>query len=105
VYWLLGIPSGSRHPDLAYAFLRHLMTARMDKLLTMEGGIGCRRSTWLDPEVARLAPFFHRLAQLHENARELPRRADWPDIAHRLDRLVVEAIASDDPIPVLLDPV
>lgn len=103
VYWLLGIPIDSPHPDLAYTFLRHCMTAKMDKLLTLQGGIGCRRSTWLDPDVARVAPFFNRLPRLHENARELPRRADWPAIAHRIDQLVVQAIDTTDPIALLLE--
>ncbi len=102
VYWLLGIPAGSGHPDLAYAFLRHCATAKMDKLLTLQGGIGCRRSTWADPEVARITPFFNRLPQLHENARELPRRADWPAIAHRIDQLVLDTINTTEPIALLL---
>jgi len=103
VYWLLAIPSGCRDRDMAYAFLRHCMTPEMDKLLTLEGGIGCRRSTWLDPDVARVAPFFNRLPELHRNARELPRRADWPGIAHVIDELVVEAINGADPIPSILE--
>jgi multiple sugar transport system substrate-binding protein len=103
VYWLLAIPTACPHRALAYAFLRHCLTAEMDKLLTLEGGIGCRRSTWLDPDVARLAPFFHRLPQLHENARELPRRADWPDIAHQIDNLVMQAINSSEPISQLIN--
>ncbi len=103
VYWLLGIPIDSPHPGLAYRFLRHCVTANMDKLLTLQGGIGCRRSTWLDPDVARVAPFFERLPQLHENARELPRRADWPAIAELIDELVRQAIETADPIALLLE--
>lgn len=102
VYWLLAIPVACRRPEAAYAFLRHCLSPEMDKLLTIEGGIGCRRSTWLDPEVARVAPFFKSLAQLHENARELPCRPDWPDIAGVIDHLVMQAISVPDPIPVLL---
>lgn len=103
VYWLLAIPTGSPRPDVAYAFLRHCMTAEMDKLLTLEGGIGCRQSTWLDPDVARVAPFFNRLTELHRNARELPCRADWPAIAHIIDDVVVHAIGSSDPIASILE--
>lgn len=103
VYWLLGIPISSRNPDLAYAFLRHCSTVQMDKLLTLQGGIGCRRSTWLDADVTRVAPFFDRLPHLHENARELPRRSDWPAIAHRIDELVVQVVDSRDPITLLLE--
>jgi multiple sugar transport system substrate-binding protein len=103
VYWLLAIPIASPHRDVAYDFLRHCMTAEMDKVLTLEGGIGCRRSTWLDPDVARVAPFFNRLPQLHENARELPCRADWPAIGHVIDDIVVQTISGSDSISLILE--
>ena len=44
--------------------MRHLATAAMDKLTTLEGAIGVRRSTWADPEINRLIPFFHKLEEL-----------------------------------------
>ncbi len=58
VYWLLAVAAGSPHPDVAYAFARHCCTPAMDKLTTLEGGIGCRLSTWSDPEVNALIPFY-----------------------------------------------
>mgnify|MGYP000001650460 FL=1 len=45
VYWLYTIGTGSKHKKLAYDFLRFATTAASDKLLTTEGGIGCRKST------------------------------------------------------------
>ncbi len=72
VFWVIALASGSRRKDLARAFLRQLATAPMDKLTTLEGAIGVRRSTWGDEEVNRLIPFYHRLDALHEHARELP---------------------------------
>jgi multiple sugar transport system substrate-binding protein len=88
VYWLLGIPKTSIHPDLAYEFLRHCGSQEMDRLLTLEGGVGCRRSTWSDGEVNRRVRFFHKLERLHENAWELPQRSDWPAIAKQIDQLM-----------------
>lgn len=102
VYWLLAIGAGSRHPDAAYAFLRHVCTPAMDKLATLAGCIGCRRSTWDDPEVATAIPFMPRLAALHEQTRELPRSADLPRLSHIIDEVVQRAILGDEPTATIL---
>jgi multiple sugar transport system substrate-binding protein len=98
IYWILSIASGSRHREIAYNFLRHCLTARMDKLLTLEGAIGCRKSTWNDPDVNRTVPFYNRLESLHTNAREIPRLAEWPRIASSIDELMLNVIQTDKPI-------
>ena len=46
-----------------------------DVILTMEGGIGCRRSTWFDPQVNRVIPYYSRMAEIHGYASTLPRSA------------------------------
>jgi multiple sugar transport system substrate-binding protein len=98
VYWLLSIGSGSPHRDLAFRFLRHCADPAMDRLLTLEGGIGCRKSTWRDAEVNRAVPFYHKLESLHANARELPRLERWPELAKTIDMLVLEAIDGQRPV-------
>jgi multiple sugar transport system substrate-binding protein len=98
VYWTLGVGSGSPHRDIAYRFVRHCMSPAMDKLLTLEGAIGCRKSTWADPDVNRIIPYYHRLAKLHDTARELPRLSHWNDLAALIDELVLEVINTDAPI-------
>ena len=96
VYWLLAVAAGSPHPDVAYAFARHCCTPAMDKLTTLEGGIGCRLSTWADPEVNELIPFYSDLPLLHEGARTLPRSRDLPALVHIIDEVVQAAISSDE---------
>ncbi len=91
IYWLLAIAAGSPHARVAWRFLRHTMSAAMDKLLTLEGAIGCRASTWRDGDVNRTVPFFQRLEALHTHARELPRRADWPQVARLLEDTLIAA--------------
>ncbi|MBS1804494.1 MAG: extracellular solute-binding protein [Acidobacteria bacterium] len=103
VYWLLSVPSGTVHPDVAWKFLRHVMTPEMDRVTTLSGAIGCRMSTWNDSEVNSRIPFYHRLAVLHETAREIPMRNDWDQIAHKIDRLVTSAITTRIPIRQLLE--
>jgi multiple sugar transport system substrate-binding protein len=101
-YWLLAIGKGSCHRDIAYRFLSHCMTGPMDKLLTLEGGIGCRKSTWSDLEIQAIVPAYSRLEELHSVARELPRRSDWPEIAKRIDSVMLEGMNTDEPIHSIL---
>jgi multiple sugar transport system substrate-binding protein len=102
VFWVLALASGSRQKDLAWSSMRHIATAPMDKLTTLEGAIGVRRSTWADPEVNRLIPFFHELEVLHEHARELPAHPRLADIAHVIDDLLARATATSLPLEPML---
>lgn len=102
VFWVLALASGSRQKELAWSFMRHLATAPMDKLTTLAGAIGVRRSTWSDPEVNRLIPFFHKLAELHEHARELPAHPRLAGIAHVIDTLLGQATGTSLPVDRLL---
>ena len=102
VYWLLAVAAGSRHADIATAFVRHCATPEMDLLTTMAGGIGCRRSTWDDPEVNALIPFARDLRTLHAEARTLPRSAALPSLVRIIDGAVQAAITGETPSADLL---
>jgi multiple sugar transport system substrate-binding protein len=102
IYWMLSIAAGSPHRNIAYEFLRHCASREMDKLLTLEGGTGCRRSTWDDREVNKNILFYKQLNDLHAKAREIPQIAEWPQIASIIDELVVETIETDIVISDLL---
>lgn len=102
VYWLLAIGAGSRHKAEAYDFLRHVTSPAMDKLTTMEGAIGCRLSTWADPEVNAAIPFYHELARLSEHARTLPRSRTLPQLVHVIDTAVQRALSSNTPTATIL---
>jgi multiple sugar transport system substrate-binding protein len=102
VYWILSIAAGSPYPGVAWRFLQHCLTPAMDKLTTTSGAIGCRKSTWTDPEVNAAIPFYHRMESLHAAAREIPQRSDWPGIAAIIDKLVVSTITADQSVETLL---
>lgn len=102
VYWVLGIAQGSPHRDLAYRFLRHCASAAADKALTLAGGIGCRRSTWLDTEVNQQIPFYRDMETLHEVARTLPRLPHWTRAAEIIDELVLAVINTETPVAALI---
>lgn len=102
VYWLYTIGKGSEYRQLAYDFLKFATQASSDKLLTQEGGIGCRKSTWTDVEVNAEIPFYHKLSDLHENAQTLPQIKNWPQIAELIDQMMLQAVITDIPSTVLL---
>ncbi len=97
VFWTLTIGSGSRHRDEAYAFLRYACSPEMDKLTTLEGAIGCRLSTWTDPDVNAAIPFYHQLVDLTPGARTLPRSRFFPALAHIVDEMIQQAIGTTVP--------
>lgn len=91
VFWVLSIGSGSAHKALAWEFLRHCASARMDLLTSTEGAIGVRRSTWADPGLNAGIPYYHRLAWLHEHARSLPVTPRLAAVSRVVDELLAEA--------------
>lgn len=98
IYWILSILSGAVHKEIAWRFLRHCASSGMDRLLTLEGGIGCRQSTWADETVNRAIPFYRDLEELHSNAREMPRLEAWPQVAQIVDRMVMAAIDTNEAV-------
>jgi multiple sugar transport system substrate-binding protein len=81
VYWVMAMAAGTKHPDLAWRFLRHLATPEMDLVTTLAGGNGTRLSTWNDPGVQQRFPHYAVLERAHEGARTLPAIAEFPAIA------------------------
>lgn len=102
VFWVLAIGAGSCNKTLAWDFLRHCASAPMDRLTTLSGAIGVRRSTWADPEVNAQIPYYHRLDWLHEHARTMPLTPHLADIAHVVDDLMTAATTTDVGTAVLL---
>ena len=95
VYWLYTIAKGSKNKTIAYDFLRFSLAEQQDKQLTLEGGIGCRISTWKDAEINEIIPYYHKIEQLHEVARTLPQKQNWAAIAAIIDKMVLQAINTD----------
>ena len=67
----------------------------MDRVLTLEGGNGCRRSTWQDEQLNRQIPFYRGLEALQSEARDMPRLPEWTRLANVIDAMMMEAIHSD----------
>lgn len=80
IYWVLGIPEGSRQKDLAYAFLRHCATPEMDKVTALSGGTGVRLSTWRDPEIQAKFHYYTAIEAVHRSVESPPRIPEYPAI-------------------------
>ena len=98
VYWVLGIASGCRNKDLAYRFIRHCVSKKMDRLLTLEGGNGSRLSTWQDEQLNQIIPYYRKLEKLQNNARDLPRHPKWIQLAAIIDDIMKGAINTNRPV-------
>ena len=95
VYWVLGIADGSDNRDLAYRFIRHCVSKKMDRVLTLEGGNGSRLSTWHDEQLNQQIPFYRGLEALQNEARDMPRHPEWTKLASIIDAMMREAINTD----------
>ncbi|SNR31284.1 carbohydrate ABC transporter substrate-binding protein, CUT1 family [Lutibacter agarilyticus] len=102
-YWMYVIGAGSKQKDVAYEFIKFAVNQANDKLLTLEGAIGCRKSTWHDTDVNNEVPYYYKLEELHKNTRSLPRKSNWSEIADVIDQLVLEVINTSKDIKTILD--
>ncbi|HIX55541.1 MAG TPA: sugar ABC transporter substrate-binding protein, partial [Candidatus Sphingobacterium stercoripullorum] len=102
VYWVYAIGQGSKHKERAYDFINFAVSIANDKALTLSGGVGCRRSTWHDPEINASIPFYKKLPELHQTARSLPRIRKWADVATIIDNMTTQAIKTDKTIQELI---
>lgn len=102
-YWLYGIGAGSKNKTVAFDFIRFATRPENDIEITLNGAVGCRKSTWLSQEVNQKIPFFHALEDLHEYARELPQTKQWPAAAKIIDEIMVQVTQTDLPISDILE--
>ncbi len=102
VYYVWSISPDSDHKDLAYEYIRNAVSKENDIILTMAGGIGCRRSTWFDPRVNQAIPYYSRMEEIHGYASTLPRSTAWHAISMVIDQMVIDTIDTDRPVAGIL---
>ncbi|MGF7230416.1 extracellular solute-binding protein [Arachidicoccus sp.] len=102
-YWMYSIAKGCQNKSIAYDFISFATNLFNDCLLTLEGGIGCRYSTYENKEINQKISFFYQLEKLHGNAVELPNIPTWPRVAHQIDNLMQQVINTHIPIEKLVE--
>ena len=95
-YWVIAIGAGSQAKPGSYDLLRHIASAGSDKLTALHGAVGVRLSTWNDPEVVERIPIYSQLEGLSAEARTLPFCEDLPELAEIVNRVTVEALATNE---------
>ena len=71
-YWTLSIPRECRDPEAAWDFLRSTASVEMDRVTSVEGGIGCRLSTWRDAELQSEFRCYQHIEETNKNVEMLP---------------------------------
>ncbi len=102
VYYVWSISRDSHLKDLAYEYIKNCVRQENDVILTMAGGIGCRRSTWFDSRVNEVIPYYSRMEEIHGYASTLPRATAWHPISMVIDRMVIDTIDTERPIAGIL---
>ncbi len=92
VYWVLTIAAGSRQPDVAWSFLRHLATPAMDRVTAEEGGSGTRLATWRDPSIRQQFPYYAILEEVHQHVVTMPSIPEYPAINAVLNAMMDAAV-------------
>ncbi len=92
VYWVLGICAGSRQPGLAYQFLKETASPAMDKVTSLAGGTGVRRSTWNDPEIRSRFQYYEVIEDIHRNIDTLPAIPQYPAMNEVFNRMSWDAV-------------
>jgi multiple sugar transport system substrate-binding protein len=97
VYWVLTIAAGSRNPEAAWAFMRHLATPEMDAITAEEGGSGTRLSTWRSPAIRQQFPYYAIVEEIHQHVETMPAIAQFPafnDVLNEMLDAVVQGRVS-----------
>lgn len=101
-FWAIAVAAGSRHKKRTADFLRHLATAEMDLLTTLNGACGTRLSSWRDTEALARYPEQALFERAHRNSRPLPRVARLPDIVGILNAALERIVHCAQPAPATL---
>ncbi|MCE9559378.1 MAG: sugar ABC transporter substrate-binding protein [Armatimonadetes bacterium] len=91
-YWVMALLATCEDAAEAYRFMRHLTSPEMDNVATLHGVSGVRLSTWNDPEIQARFPVFAHLAEVHDNSKCLPQRADYDVINRILSQAIDDAL-------------
>jgi multiple sugar transport system substrate-binding protein len=102
VYYTWSISNKSRNKKAAYDYILNATTKENDIELTLKGAIGCRKTTWFDPGINKLIPYYNKIDEIHRNARTLPRVPNWHNVSKIIDRLVLDVMNTDIPVEKIL---
>ena len=99
-YWVMTIPRGAREPAASWELLRFIASPEMDRITALEGAIGCRRSTWRDPELRERFACYALIEEAHRYAETVPAIPEYDAINavlnDAIDSVYTETAGVDD---------
>jgi multiple sugar transport system substrate-binding protein len=103
VFWALAMGKGSRQKELAWQFLRFVASPERDLGITRHGTVGCRLSTWRNPELQSRIPVYREVESISLGARQLPTGPDMAAFAAIIDEVITRALTTDEPSAAILE--
>jgi multiple sugar transport system substrate-binding protein len=103
VFWALAMGRGSRQKELAWQFLRFVSSPERDLGITRHGTVGCRLSTWRNPELQSRIPVYREVESISLSARQLPAGPHMASFAAVIDEVITCALTTDEPSAVILE--
>ena len=103
VFWALAMGKGSRQKELAWQFLRFVASPERDLGITRHGTVGCRLSTWRNPELQSRIPVYREVEAISLGARQLPTGPDMASFAAIIDEVITRALTTDEPSAAILE--
>jgi multiple sugar transport system substrate-binding protein len=103
VFWALAMGRGSRQKELAWQFLRFVATPERDLGITRHGAVGCRLSTWRNPELQARIPVYREVESISLGARQLPSGPAMASFAAIIDNVITRALTTSEPSAAILE--
>ena len=103
VFWALTMGSGSRNKDLAWEFLRFVASPERDLGIVRHGTVGCRLSTWRNPELQTKIPAYREVEAISLGARQLPSGPQLAVFATIIDRMMTRALTTTEASSAILE--
>jgi multiple sugar transport system substrate-binding protein len=94
---------GSRQKELAWLFLRFVVSPERDLGITRHGTVGCRLSTWRNPELQARIPAYREVEAISLGARQLPTGPVMASFAAIIDELITRALTTSEPSAAILE--
>lgn len=102
VAWTLAMGRGSRQKELAWQFLRFVASPERDLGITRHGTVGCRLSTWRNPELQSRIPVYREVEAISAGARQLPTGPGMASFAAIIDEVITRALTTSEPSAAIL---
>ncbi len=101
--WTYFIPKLSKHPEAAYLFMQWATSKKVQIELARIGMVPCRHSSYLDPEVRKIAFFYPATLAALEISNYRPRIPEWEEMNSKMMLAISQALAGEKTAKEALD--